>query len=601
MAHESFEDDDVAALLNEHFVCIKVDREERPDIDAAYMAAIHATGGRGGWPLTAVLDLEKRPWFLGTYFPKTTRGRMGMMELLPKLAHAWAHQRDEVHQNAAHTIGHAREAKTAGAPSTQWWARGRRELAQRFDETHGGFGGAPKFPSPHQLQFLLHDPATQAMACQTLDHLLRGGIHDHVGGGFHRYSTDAGWRLPHFEKMLYDQATLMMAFTDAWKATKEPRYAAAVEDIFQYLLRDMRHPQGAFFSAEDADSEGEEGTFYVWKPGDVRSVLGDQADPFMAAFGFEDGGNFADESTGKRSGDNVLHAQDLDALNSHGPALLALRQARDARVRPQLDDKILVDWNGMIISALARAGAALGRPDLVAAAEAAAAFIRDECTRDGLRHRWHDGRLDDHGFLDDHAWFGTAALDLHEATGNPAWLAVAVETTNQLMDKFTDGSGAFRLRSRTGEAMVIERIDAYDGAAPSGNSIAIGLLEKLGRITEDSRFEDAARDALDALAGDVERMPSAYTALLNNAWPLVGDGVEVVVTGAGPDADSLEQTARASLLDGGLVLRLKPDSTPVAPWLAAYDRDVVAAYVCRGRVCDAPVTTSGALAAALQG
>lgn len=601
MAHESFEHEGAAQLLNDAFVCIKVDREERPDLDGAYMAAIQAAGQRGGWPLTAVLDHHRRPWFMATYIPRENRGNArGLTELVPILQDAWRSKREEVEASAEHLLSHARFDTESGKADPQWIDIARAELARRFDPEHGGFGGAPKFPSPHQFRFLLAVHATTGdadalhMATQSLDAIARGGIHDHIGGGFHRYSTDAEWRLPHFEKMLYDQAGLMQAFTDAWKATGDGRYAAVVDGMARYVLRDMQHPDGGFWSAEDADSEGEEGTFYVWTKAELEAAAPELVQDFQVT----SEGNFADESTGQRTGANVLHARDPDAPARHRAALDKLLERRANRERPLLDDKVLVDWNGMMIEALADAGAAFGRSDWIEAAARAARFVLDNCASEGvLRHRWHDGRLGKEGFLDDLAWMGAACLALHSATGDADWLRRAVTLADRILDAHVAPEGAFRLRSDDGEPLVLERIDAYDGASPSGNSVAIGFLERLGRITDNDRYEAAACTALDALAGDIGRMPSAHCAMLLGAWSLLREGTEILVSG--PDSEPLLEVLHQRVLPGAVVLRKGPELAAVAPWTAEHPMDRTAVYVCRGRTCDAPATSVEALQGSL--
>ncbi len=498
MAHESFEDEQVAALLNESFVSIKVDREERPDIDAAYMAACQAVTGSGGWPLTAVLDHDQRPWFVGTYFPKETRGKMGMVELLPALADAWKTKREEVLANANHIVSHAQRGTTApGEPDAAWFEEAETELLGRFDAENGGFGRAPKFPSPHQLRFLLRrhlatgSPGALQAVEKTLTAMLCGGIHDHVGGGFHRYSTDSQWRLPHFEKMLYDQAMLMRAFTEAWQVTGNPAFQAAVYDIAAYVQRDLQHPEGGFYSAEDADSDGEEGTFYIWRHDELQALLPD-ASAFCADFQVQREGNFRDEASGQPHPANILHATSTAALADHASALEALRAARNQRTRPLLDDKILADWNGLMVGSLARAGAAFNDDALLDAAKHAAGFVQNHMMVDGsLRHRWHDGRLDAHAFLDDYAFVAAGLLDLFEATGDVHWLQQARGLCATMQQDFQTKEGAFALRSKDAPAQVIERVDAYDGAIPSGNSVALDVLDRLGRLTGEPELADA--------------------------------------------------------------------------------------------------------------
>lgn len=608
MAHGSFEDDEVAALLNDGFVAIKVDREERPDIDAAYMAACQAAGQRGGWPLTVVLDHDRRPWFIGTYFAKQSNGRIGMMDLLPRLTQAWQDRRDEVQKSAVHLLDHIAshpETQDKDAIIVDLVMQAVADLKQRFDPQNGGFGPTPKFPSPHQIMLILRhhrrtdDPDALHMVRTTLDAMASGGIHDHVGGGFHRYSTDAEWHLPHFEKMLYDQAMLMMAYTEAFQVTGNPEYASVVGGIAQYVLRDLRHPDGGFFCAEDADSEGEEGTFYVWTADELRHVLGAGAGPFMDAYGCREEGNFHDEATGKPVPANILHRRsDIDPLE-HETALARLFHVRARRERPLRDDKVLTDWNGLMIAALAKAGAALGQDDLVEAAGQAARFIFDHLrTEDGrLVHRWHDGRIDEIGFLDDQAFLAWGVLELFAATGETDWLRHAEDVAASVLDRFNQ-NGALRLTATDGERMVIDSTTAYDGAIPSGTSVAITVLERLGRLTGESRWTDAAWDAVRHVDGFASH-PSAFNALLCGLPALLGHGQEVVVTGDGDAANAMHQEVLVGFHPDAVVIR-HTGQADLPEWVQAHDAARDAAYVCRDRACDAPVHDVDALRTALQ-
>lgn len=610
MAHESFEDDEVAELLNDGFVAIKVDREERPDIDATYMSACQAATGSGGWPLTVVLDHERRPWFVGTYFAKQTRGRIGMMELLPKLTEAWMERRDDVVDSAKHLLEHLdrkSEAVERSGITMDLVTQAVGDLKDRFDPDHGGFGTAPKFPSPHQLLLLLRhhhrtgDPDALHMVRTTLNAMARGGVHDHVGGGFHRYSTDPDWHLPHFEKMLYDQAMLMLAYTEAHQVTGEPAYAAVVDGIATYVLRDLRHPDGGFYCAEDADSEGEEGTFYIWKAKQLQDVLGDDAPAFMAAYGCKDGGNFVDEATRQPVPANILHLRrDVDP-SAHRAHLDMLFQVRERRERPLRDDKVLTDWNGLMIAALAKAGAALGREDLLDAARQAARFVIDHLQADDgrLLHRWHDGRVDDHAFLDDHAGFAFGLLELFQADQDPAWLRTAVDVAGRLLDRFADDDGALRLAAKDAEAMVVDATSRYDGAIPSGTSIAITVLERLGRITGDPKWTDAAWDAAVHVDG-LTRHPSAFNALLCALPALLGHGQEVVLTGDGPAAQAMRKETLTRFHPDAVVIHRPDDAAGLPDWVQAHDASKDAAYVCRNQACDAPVHDADALRSALQ-
>ncbi len=612
MAHESFEDEAVAALLNEAFVCVKVDREERPDVDDAYMAVCQAMTGRGGWPLTVLLTPDKRPWFAGTYFPKASRGHhLGMLDLVPRLQTAWTEKREQLVHQAGHVLEHVAPPTTQGqAPSWQWSQAAFDALSARFDAEHGGFGGAPKFPSPHTLLWLLshHDRTGDARALdmvrRTLDAMAAGGVHDHVGGGFHRYSTDERWFLPHFEKMLYDQATLLRAYAAAYAATGDARYARVASGIVAYLERDLRHPEGGLYSAEDADAEGEEGKFTVWSAQELRDLLGEKAEAFMEAHGARPDGNFHDEATGQPMPDNILHLPDGypgdDPWRAQREVLL---RARDERVRPLLDDKVLTDWNGLAVGALADAAVATGDASWLHLAEQAAGFVLDRLrTPDGaLLHRWHDGRVDDRAFLDDHAFLGDGLLRLFEATQDARWLEAAVRVAEDLLGFEADGGG-FRI-SRDDDVPV-SRVEAYDGALPSGNAVAANLLWRVGRITGDDRFEAAAERTVQRFSAQAATHPAAFTALLETVEAMLGGGREVVVAGAGPEAEAMLHAARAHRVAGQVVLHATPEVAAIAPWVAEYPAGPDAparAYVCRDRACRAPVDSTEALRSALTG
>src|ERR1041385_1645618 len=466
MAHESFEDEQAARLLNEAFVCVKVDREERPDVDDAYMAVCQAMTGSGGWPLTVFTAPDKRPFLATTYVPKTSRfGRLGLLELVPKITAAWADRRDDLMAQAGHVLEHVAAGSAApGELPANVLEKAEAGLARRFDRELGGFGGAPKFPSPHTLLFLLRrhartkDAAALDMVVRTLDAMAAGGIHDHLGGGFHRYSTDAAWLLPHFEKMLYDQAMLAMAYTEAFQATGEARFAAVARSTLDYVLRDLADPAGGVRCAEDADSEGVGGKFYVWTKDEIEEILGAEAPAFCAAYGVAAEGNVHDEATHRTTGANVLHLSRPLVDDRFASARAKLLAARNERVRPLLDDKVLVDWNGLAIAALAKAGTALGEPRFVQAAVTAARFVQKEMRRpDGrLRHRWKAGAKDGTGFLDDHAFLLWGLLELYDATLDPAWLEWAIEVAEGLRH-FRDEAGGWFLSPTDGEDLGVRR------------------------------------------------------------------------------------------------------------------------------------------------
>ena len=637
MEHESFEDDDVAALMNEHFVCIKVDREERPDIDEVYMKVTQAMTGRGGWPMTVVMTPEKEPFFTGTYFPKNGRGgRAGMMELVPEISKVWKTRREEVDQQAAQIVAMLAQ-RSGGSPGDSLESRvldlAAAQLAEGFDEARGGFSEAPKFPVPHNLLFLLRYWARTggarplAMAEKTLFEMRNGGIWDHLGYGFHRYSTDSQWLVPHFEKMLYDQALISMAYIEAFVATRRPAYRRTALEIFEYVLRDMTSPEGAFYSAEDADSEGEEGLFYFWTPAELLEVLGkEEANFAIELWSIDAGGNFRDEATGQRNGHNILHLkQDLASfaaargisrkdLEARIEAIrVQLFGVREARIHPFKDDKILTDWNGLMIASLARGGAAFEDPRLVDAGRSAADYVLTKLRDDDGRlfKRARGARASLPAMLEDYAFVSYGLLELYEATFEVRYLTAAIELTDTLVEHFWDEeNGGFFLAPDDGEALIVRSKDVYDGAIPSGNSVAALNLLRLGRFTGKERYEELADQTMRAFAGRANRAPSHITMMMAALDYQLGPSYEIVITGepGAEDTNALVRTVRSTYLPNSVVL-FRPAGEPESPidQVAPYAASMTAvdgrasAYVCRDFVCASPVTDAEALAKLLRG
>jgi uncharacterized protein YyaL (SSP411 family) len=583
MEHESFEDPEVAKLMNEVFVSVKVDREERPDLDNIYMAVSQMMTGGGGWPLTVIMTPDKKPFFAGTYFPKESRyGRIGMLDLVPRIKEVWMTKRDEVLQSA-NQITAALQQISGGAPGEELGEPTLRtayeQLSQRFDAQYGGFGSAPKFPTPHNLLFLLrswkrtgNEKALQ-MVEKTLEGLRRGGIYDHVGFGFHRYSTDQLWLVPHFEKMLYDQSLLAMAYTEAYQATGKAEYAQTAREIFTYVLRDMRAPTGGYYSAEDAQSEGEEGKFYLWTEEEIRQVLpAKEAELVIAVFGVEKGGNFHDEASGKRMGTNILHLKrELRevALGLKIPegqlskrlenARGKLFAAREKRIRPHKDDKILTDWNGLMIAALAKGARALDEPHYAEAAEGALKFILETMRNpDGrLLHRYRDGEATLPGYVDDYAFLIWGTLELYETTFEVRHLQTALELNNDLLNHFWDDkAGAFYFTADDAEKLLVRQKDIYDGAIPSGNSVAALNLLRLGRITANPSFEESAVMIGRAFSQGVRQSPAGYTQLMLSVDFGVGPSYEVVIAGkaGAEDTETMVRTLRTHFVPNKVVL-----------------------------------------------
>jgi len=633
MERESFEDAEVASLLNAGFVAVKVDREERPDIDRIYMTAMQALGLGGGWPLTVFLTPDLAPFFGGTYFPREGRpGRPGMLELLPALSGAWRERRDElVHQGARvlealDSLAQARGEPASGAALAAGCLEA---LGRAHDPRHGGFGDAPKFPSPGNLAFLLahwaqapEDPARApalAMVRGQLDAMVAGGIHDQVGGGFHRYSTDARWLVPHFEKMLYDQAQIADVLVDAFHATGGARYAAAARATFAYVRRDLTLPGGAFASAEDADSEGEEGRFYVWTPSQLAGAL-DDADARLAAhhWGVTPQGNF-------EHGASVLHEAHALERSAHALGLDAdearrrlarvrarLLEARSARPRPLRDDKVIAAWNGMMIAACAHGAQVLGEPALGEMARAAAAFawerLRDPATG-ALHRRWREGEAAGAGQLDDHAHMARAMLALWDLDADPLWLERAAALAGVMLARFRDAEDGGFFESPEGDPSVRLRMkDGFDGAETAGNSIAAQVLLRLARLLERDDLRAACARSLDyharRLAGGAAAMPALLVAMERWAAP----HRQVVVTGpAGAGRDELLAEARRRFRPQDEVVAVYDEFRGALARLAPFAAGLPAAggrataYVCVDHACRLPVTDAPALAELLDG
>lgn len=642
MEHESFEDPEVAALINRAFVPVKVDREERPDVDHLYMTVCQAMTGHGGWPLTVFMTADGQPFFAGTYFPRRSRGgRIGLVDLVANVEAAWRTDRAGVVERAGQ-IAEALAGLGRGAPGMPLEegvldaALG--QLRARFDARHGGFGQRPKFPTPHNLSLLLrlHDrggtPTPRAMVETTLRAMRRGGVFDHVGFGFHRYSTDAEWFVPHFEKMLYDQALMVIATVEAHLATGADEFAAIARETLEYVGRDLTSPDGAFYCAEDADSEGVEGKFYLWTPAEVHAVLApDDAALWCAVHDIVEGGNFEEEATGHRTGESIprLRGDLATQAKQLGVAEEALRAqleaarrklfaAREVRPRPLRDDKVLTDWNGLMIAATAIAARGLDEPDLVARAVRAAEVVLARLRRpDGrLLKRWRDGDAGLHAVLDDYAFLAWGLVELHQATLDPRWLDEADAVIRLAIRHFADAeAGGFFLTADDGERLLARAKEVYDGAIPSGNSVMALVLARWARLTGDTAAEERAHATLAAFAAQIAQMPMAHTLALQAFLLLAAPGREIVLVGD-PDRDDLRAMVRAARRRFAPhdVLLLK-DTRPgndaaavarerlarLAPFTAPMEAidDRATAYVCTGRACDRPTTDLEAFRAAL--
>ncbi len=631
MERESFEDDEVARVLNAAFVCVKVDREERPDLDQHYMSVCQTLTGSGGWPLTVITTPDRRPFFAGTYFPKSRRwGRVGLLELVPLISEAWRKRRDEVLRSADGIIAAVdrgrsdQRAASRQELSTANLDEAFRELAADFDETHGGFGGAPKFPVPHSLGFLLgYGKRTGKgealdMAVKTLQAMRRGGIFDHIGFGFHRYSTDAEWLVPHFEKMLYDQALLAELHAEAYAATGKTEFKRTAMEVVDYVLRDLASPEGGFTTAEDADSEGEEGKFYLWTRDELDEVLGpEEGDRAAHVFRVSAEGNFAEPGE-PRDGRSIpyIHRRPEDSSGGRGgpepasdPAVERLREklflAREKRPRPFKDTKILTDWNGLMIAALAAVFRVTGESRYLRAAGKAADFVLGKMRApDGrLLHMFADGEARIPGFLDDYAFLIKGLVGLYEAGLDPGRLEKALELARQAIELFwDDGEGGFFFAG-VNPAIPLRRKEIYDGAVPSGNSVMLMNLLRLARLTGRQDLEERASWLAEAFAADVGGHPRLYTEFLRGLDLALGPSRQVVVVGRreAPDTRELLEALWRAYLPNTVTL-FKPTDDPAIALtlerLAPFTKDMgdvdgrAAAYVCSGGLCLLPVTTT---------
>lgn len=614
MEHESFEDAEVAALLNKHFVCIKVDREERPDIDHLYMNFTQLMTGSGGWPMTVVMTPERQPFFAGTYFPKNgDRHRPGMLELLPHLTELWQDEHAKV-LLATHRILATVRERTQTHAGDEWSPevcdKAFRSLQNGFDVEHGGFGSAPKFPMPHQLLFLLRyarrtgQVEARDMALHTLKKMRLGGMYDHIGYGFHRYSTDRFWHLPHFEKMLYDQALLATACLEAYQLSGERWCLQMAEEILTYVLRDLQLPEKAFASAEDADSAGEEGLFYVWSHVELLNILGkDDGTWFAGLCGAKGEGNFADQATGHTTGNNIVYLQDFikDSERSRFESCRErLFNVRSGRIRPPLDDKILTDWNGLMISALAHAHQVTGHKKYLQAAGQCASFIfKHLLTEEGhLLKRYRAGKAGGVSHLEDYAFVIQACLDLYASDYDPAHLSLAVKLQETLDREFWDGeNGGYYLGADTDE-LLIRGKEIYDGAIPAGNSVAALNLVRLWKLTSQTAFLKRAQTLYRTFSGQVASQPSQHSYLMLALEWFFSDGPEIVIA-AGQNTDSAQQMLalirEANLSAATVIFKSGKASEKLLEELLPFARDQIAldgkttAYVCKSFTCQAPV------------
>ncbi len=633
MEKESFEDSAAADILNKYFISIKVDREERPDIDNIYMTVARMLTGSGGWPLTIIMTPDKKPFFAGTYFPKENRfGRPGLMEILTQIAVAWEKDNNKIISSANKITDAVKQVSITAAGSDNISLdlinKSVKNFTDNFDMEFGGFGTAPKFPSPHNLLFLLRqygstkNSSILKMATTTLDKMEEGGIFDQLGYGFHRYSTDKNWLVPHFEKMIYDQAMLAMAYTEAFQITKAERYKETAENIFRYVLRDMTSPEGGFYTAEDADSEGEEGKFYFWTYHELQKLLTpDDFDIFIQTFNVEKNGNFVDQMKGRKDGNNILHRSKsyselaeifkipkeklIEKLRTIREQLFAVREKR---VHPFKDDKILTDWNGLMAAALAQAGGVFENKNYIYAAEKNINLLFEKLLKkDGtLFHRYRNGEVKIEAYLDDYSFIIWGLLNLYESTFKIEYLRNALSFNNILIKHFWDDKdGGFFFTSDRSADLLTRQKEIYDGAIPSGNSAAMMNLVRLSKITGDTKLEVMASKLSKTFSENVGKYPMGYSQLLSGVDFALRPSFEIVIVGEkdNPVTKEMINEINKKYIPNKVVL-LKSDEKDTegislfAPFTKGQEKlnGKTTVFVCRNYVCNLPVTESEKLA-----
>jgi len=616
MAHESFEDPEVAELMNDVFVCIKLDREERPDIDGIYMIVCQVMTGGGGWPLNIIMTHDKKPFFACTYLPKENRyGRTGMITLVNHIKKIWK----ENHQDVLYTALEFTEVlkrlevkEKGGQPGEEDLKKTYSQMAGHFDHIYGGFGRAPKFPTPHNLLFLLRywkrtgESFAIEMVEKTLNFMRLGGIYDHTGFGFHRYSTDSKWFLPHFEKMLYDEALLAMAYTEAFQATGKEEYKRTAGEILSYVMTYMTSPEGGFYSAEDADSEGIEGKFYLWTEEEIINILGkEEGELFNKIFNVTKNGNFHEEIEGgnilylkKPLYETALHMKisEKELRERLEISREKLFKEREKRIHPFKDDKILTDWNGLMIAALAKASQVFDEPEYLGAAVKAADFILTNMDKEGrLLHRYRNGEGGLTGNIDDYAFLVWGLIELYETGFDVKYLKKAIELTDVMIKHFHDDKeGAFYFTPNDGEKLIIRQKEIHDGAVPSGNSVTMLNLLRLGRMTGNNDYEKKAEGICRTFAREVTQLPLAHTQLMMGLDFQTGPSHEIVIAGDinSEDTKDILRTLRRRFLPNKIVMMKSSELSEIAPFtkdMSMLDNKATI-YICKNHTCRLPVT-----------
>jgi len=611
MEHESFENDEIAASMNDAFICIKVDREERPDVDAIYMLTCQMMTGQGGWPLSIVMTPDREPFYAATYIPPVNRyGRMGMDKLVPALSKAWHEQKREVLNSVKdimNTLQRQQPPKDEEGLTPGLVETGFRELMGQYDKRNGGFGTAPKFPSPHRLVFLLRYGEAEGVHAvkHTLQAMRQGGIFDQVGFGFHRYSTDPVWLLPHFEKMLYDQALLVMAYLEAYEKNGDETLADVAREVLTYVQRDMTDPQGGFYSAEDADSEGEEGLFYIWSSTEMQTLLGDDFEAVSKLWNIKEAGNFKDESSGEANPQNIPHLT-ISPSSTERDHLERARQmlfdVREKRIHPLKDIKILADWNGLMIAAFAKAARVLKDESYLRSAVSAFDFIESEMMdRNGkLWHRWCEGETAVLGQMEDYVFLIYGLIELYESSFDPTYLESALRFADILNSEFIDPEGGgFFMTSIHAERLITRPKSLYDGATPSGNSLHMLNLIRLARLTGRMELEQQVAETEKAYTAPLKRSPSNIAQALIALHMLHGQSQEIVIVGPKDHAKTQEMLqALHNNFDPLRTVLLKDPSdqermTELAPFtkeMGMLDEEPTV-YICQNFACDQPINS----------
>jgi uncharacterized protein YyaL (SSP411 family) len=616
MAHESFEDPDTAAVMNELFINIKVDREERPDIDTIYMTSLALFGEQGGWPLTMFCTPEGKPFWGGTYFPPTSRyGRPGFPDLLRHVAKIYRDERDKVTTNSEAVVAALEDMsqpQTAGMIAPEAVNRAAEQIAQEIDPRHGGIGTAPKFPQAPVLNVLWRgykrtgDQTLRDAVLLTLDKMAQGGIYDHLGGGFARYSTDAAWLAPHFEKMLYDNAQLIELYTDAWQETQKPLYAQRVSETAEWLLREMVNqtpPGGGFCATIDADSEGEEGKFYVWSEDEIRTLLGDDAELFVSAYDVRPAGNWEGKTILNRTRDPELKDADTEARLA--ACRRTLFDARSQRIPPALDDKVLADWNGLMIGALARAATVFERPEWLAAAQSAFAFVIDNMTHadaDGVRlsHAWRNGAARHVATLDDYANMCRGGLLLFEATQKREYIATIQSLIDVANRHYWDESaGGYYFTAADADDVITRTKNSLDNATPAGNAVMAEVLARLYHLTGDDDYRSRCESLIAAFSGEAAKNPYHYVTLINAAQ-FLAEATQMIFIGDLEDSQTRDfLAARNRLSIPASVVSVIASGDDLGPGHPAAGKTRIdgraTAYICHGPLCSAPLTDPRAL------